>query len=161
MRKGYAHSGSRSGDHQTYAYAPFPQGQSISMPQAMAVPKPGNDSASFGHRGLRARRSPPEDHGGDFQRADRTSRERPSRARRRGGHEGMGDGDDGNPSLEPRSSPQPALASRLRKSTGRCKSQVKDLVARERAETPRTGGRMGPGHRAAAPQRCGIARCRT
>jgi hypothetical protein len=79
-------------------------------------------------------------------------------ARRRGGH---GGGDAGNPRLEPRSGPKPSLASRRRGSISRCKSQVQDLVARERAETPRTGGRMGPGHQAAAPQRCGIARCRT
>lgn len=60
--------------------------------------------------------------------------------RLRVGAAGMGDGDDGNPRLEPRSGPKLSLASKQRGSISRCERRVQNLFAQECAETPRAGG---------------------
>ena len=124
------------------------------MPQAMAVPAPGNDIASFGHRGLRARRSPPEDRGGDFQRADRTSRERPSRARRSGGQ-----GVWGAAMMEIQGSSRGAVPSRPSPRSGaglwaaaRAKCKVSSPGNAQKRADWRTGG-SGASSRSAAKMR--------
>ncbi len=129
MRKGCALWRSRSGAHQTYAYAPFPQGQPISMPQAMAVPRAGQrQRILWSSRPSRAAVTPRRSWRGFPAGRPNEQGEAIACAAARG----MG------------TELKESLTSRRRGSMNCCERHVQDLVAPDREQSPQAGGRGGP-----------------